>query len=66
VWKSGVPHTDEQAVLDRIRQGLVYTESEASFQAPRRRTDLIFEYNHNSRPGSGRVESFGAAAGHDP
>jgi len=28
-----VPHTDEQAVLDRIRQGLVYTESEASFQA---------------------------------
>ena len=36
---------DEQEVLDRIRQGLIYTESEASFQAPRRRTDLIFEYN---------------------
>lgn len=37
---------DEQAVLDRIRQGLIYTESEASFQAPQRRTDLIFDYNH--------------------
>jgi galactoside O-acetyltransferase len=32
--------------LDRIHQGLVYTESEASFQASRRRADLIFEYNH--------------------
>jgi len=41
-----VPHSDEQAVLERIRQGLIYTESEASFQASRRRTDLIFEYNH--------------------
>lgn len=41
-----MPHSDEQAVLKRIRQGLVYTESEASFQAPQRRTDLIFEYNH--------------------
>jgi len=36
---------DEQAVLDRIRRGLIYTESEASFQASRRRADLIFEYN---------------------
>jgi galactoside O-acetyltransferase len=41
-----VPQSDEQAVLDRIRHGLVYTESEASFQASQRRTDLIFEYNH--------------------
>jgi galactoside O-acetyltransferase len=41
-----MPHSDEQAVLGRIREGLVYTESEASFQSPRRRTDLIFEYNH--------------------
>lgn len=32
-------------VLEKIRQGLLYTESEASFQAPRRRSDLIFEYN---------------------
>ncbi|RSM72530.1 galactoside O-acetyltransferase [Actinoplanes sp. ATCC 53533] len=38
--------SDEQAVLERIRRGLIYTESEASFQAARRRTDLIFEYNH--------------------
>ncbi|MEE1800556.1 sugar O-acetyltransferase [Streptomyces sp. JV176] len=38
--------SDEQAVLDRIRQGLVYTETEAAFQAPRRRTDLVFAYNH--------------------
>jgi galactoside O-acetyltransferase len=41
-----VPGSDEQAVLNRIRQGLIYTESEAAFQASRRRTDLIFEYNH--------------------
>lgn len=38
--------SDEQEVLDRIRQGLIYTESEAAFQAPQRRTDLIFAYNH--------------------
>ncbi|MFJ7998875.1 sugar O-acetyltransferase [Streptomyces sp. NPDC096310] len=38
--------SDEKEVLDRIRQGLVHTESEAAFQAPLRRTDLIFEYNH--------------------
>ncbi|MCC8244352.1 sugar O-acetyltransferase [Saccharothrix sp. NEAU-S10] len=38
--------SDKQEVSDRIRRGLVYTESEAAFQAPRRRTDLIFEYNH--------------------
>jgi galactoside O-acetyltransferase len=43
---SGVPRSDEREVLDRIRQGLIYTESEAAFQAPQRRTDLIFEYNH--------------------
>ncbi|MDT0266703.1 sugar O-acetyltransferase [Streptomyces sp. DSM 44915] len=36
----------ERAVLDRIGRGLVYTESEAAFQAGRRRADLIFEYNH--------------------
>ncbi|MEJ3749616.1 sugar O-acetyltransferase [Actinomycetes bacterium KLBMP 9797] len=38
--------SDEREVLDRIRQGLIYTESEAAFQASQRRTDLIFEYNH--------------------
>jgi galactoside O-acetyltransferase len=37
-------------VLARIRQGLLYTESEASFQNPRRRADLVFEYNA-TRPG---------------
>jgi galactoside O-acetyltransferase len=41
-----VSQLDQQGILDRIRQGLVYTESEAAFQAPRRRADLIFEYNH--------------------
>ncbi|WP_031044840.1 sugar O-acetyltransferase [Streptomyces sp. NRRL F-5650] len=37
---------DEAAVLARIAQGLVYTESEAAFQGHRRRTEQIFEYNH--------------------
>jgi galactoside O-acetyltransferase len=39
-------------VLDRIRRGLLYTESEASFQDPLRRADLIFEYNA-TRPADG-------------
>ncbi|MFI0717605.1 sugar O-acetyltransferase [Streptomyces sp. NPDC021224] len=33
-------------VLAKIAKGLVYTESEASFQANRRRADEIFAYNH--------------------
>jgi galactoside O-acetyltransferase len=49
-----VPHSGEQEVLDRIRQGLVYTESEAAFQAPQRRADLIFEYNHTPPSDAGR------------
>ena len=40
-----MPTSEERVVLDRIRQGLVYSESEAAFQAPLRRTDLIFQYN---------------------
>lgn len=48
------PRSDERAVLDRIRRGLVYTESEASFQASRRRTELIFEYNHTPPGEAGR------------
>src|SRR5690242_9668926 len=40
----------ENEVLDRIRRGELYTESEASFQDPLRRADLVFEYN-NTRPG---------------
>jgi galactoside O-acetyltransferase len=41
-----VPHPQEAEVLARIAEGLVYTESEAAFQGPRRRTEQIFEYNH--------------------
>lgn len=36
---------DEQEVLDKIRRGLIYSESEAAFQAPQRRADLVFQYN---------------------
>ncbi|MFE3517909.1 sugar O-acetyltransferase [Streptomyces sp. NPDC059166] len=35
----------EKEVLARIAEGLVYTESEAGFLSPQRRTDQIFEYN---------------------
>lgn len=41
-----MPLIDEEKVLDRIRRGLIYTETEASFKDVARRTDLIFEYNH--------------------
>lgn len=41
-----VAQAHEEEVLHKIRQGLVYTETEASFQAPQRRPDLVFEYNH--------------------
>jgi galactoside O-acetyltransferase len=41
-----VPQSDEQDIVNRIRQGLIYTETEAAFQASRRRGDLVFEYNH--------------------
>ncbi|WP_369264995.1 sugar O-acetyltransferase [Streptomyces sp. R35] len=43
---SAVPQGHEEEVLARIGKGLVYTESEAAFQAPQRRTEQIFEYNH--------------------
>ncbi|MFL6116692.1 MAG: sugar O-acetyltransferase [Catenulispora sp.] len=36
----------EEEILARIRKGLVHTESEAAFLAPRRRTEQVFEYNH--------------------
>ncbi|MEU6851115.1 sugar O-acetyltransferase [Actinacidiphila alni] len=36
---------DEQDVLDRIHKGLLYNETEAAFQNPQRRADLVFEYN---------------------
>jgi galactoside O-acetyltransferase len=44
----------ENEVLERIRAGLLYTESEASFQAPLRRADLIFEYNRTPPGDTGR------------
>lgn len=43
----------DREVLERIRRGLLYTESEASFQNPQRRSDLIFEYNQ-TRPSDTR------------
>jgi galactoside O-acetyltransferase len=52
--ETGTLRADEREVLDRIRQGLVYTESEAAFQAPRRRADLIFAYNHTPPGDVGR------------
>ncbi len=36
---------EREHVLDRIRRGRLYAESEASFQNPLRRADLIFDYN---------------------
>ena len=39
----------DREVLERIGQGLFYTESEAAFQGSQRRSDLIFDYN-NARP----------------
>jgi galactoside O-acetyltransferase len=41
-----VTRAHEEEVLARIAKGLVYTESEAAFQAPGRRIEEIFEYNH--------------------
>jgi galactoside O-acetyltransferase len=37
-----VTHAREEEVLARIAEGLVYTESEAAFQAPLRCTEQIF------------------------
>jgi galactoside O-acetyltransferase len=37
--------TERDEVLRRIREGLLYTESEAAFQNPQRRADLVFAYN---------------------
>lgn len=49
--------THHEEVLDRIAKGLVYTESEAAFQAPRRRADQIFEYNRTPPSEGGRRRS---------
>lgn len=55
----------EKEVLARIAEGLVYSESEAAFLAPRRRTDQIFEYNRTPPGQAARrrellVEIFGS------
>lgn len=56
------PHRE---VLDKIARGLIYTESEAAFLAPRRRADQIFDYNRTP-PGEAEkrrsllVEIFGS------
>lgn len=47
----------DHEVLERIRHGLLYTESEASFQNSRRRSDLIFEYNQTRPSDSERRRS---------
>ncbi|WP_240670555.1 sugar O-acetyltransferase [Actinoplanes solisilvae] len=44
----------ERKVLEKVRRGRLYTESEASFQAARRRADLIFDYNHTRPSDEGR------------
>jgi len=56
-------HNEE--VLARIAKGLVHTESEAAFLAPRRRTEQVFDYNRTPPGETGRrrsllVEIFGS------
>ncbi|MFC7582022.1 sugar O-acetyltransferase [Schaalia naturae] len=46
-----------QETLDRISEGSLYTETEASFQAPERRADLIFAYNQTPPDQSSRREA---------
>jgi galactoside O-acetyltransferase len=47
--------TDEQReVVERIRAGLLCTETEAAFQSGGRRTDLVFAYNHTPPAESAR------------
>ena len=54
----------EQEVLDRIAQGLIYSESDAAFLANRRHESLIFDYNHTSpREGDRRQVLLEAALG---
>jgi galactoside O-acetyltransferase len=36
----------QREVVERIRAGLLYSETEAAFQSGRRRADLVFAYNH--------------------
>ena len=59
---SGLPQSDEEEVLGRIRRGLIYTESEAAFRDSQRRADLIFEYNHTPPSEADRRRSLLVAA----
>jgi galactoside O-acetyltransferase len=52
-----VTDSERQDVLDRIRRGLIYTESEAAFQNGRRRADLVFEYNRTPPGDTARREA---------
>jgi galactoside O-acetyltransferase len=49
-----MPRSVQQDVLDRIRQGLIYSESEAAFQTPKRQADLICRYNQTLPSDSGK------------
>jgi galactoside O-acetyltransferase len=52
----------EDQVRDRIRRGLLYTETEAAFLAPQRHADLIFEYNRTPPDQPGRRRALLEAA----
>jgi galactoside O-acetyltransferase len=52
-----VTQAHQEAVLAKIAKGLVYTETEAAFQAPLRRTSEIFAYNHTPPDEEGRRRS---------
>ena len=41
----GCVTTREEDVLERIRSGLLYTETDAAFRDPLRRAELVFAYN---------------------
>lgn len=48
-WQHAPMDARDDEVLARIRNGQLYTESEASLKNPQRRADLIFDYNQ-TRP----------------
>ena len=59
--RTGTEHSyvsqSREKILERISKGLVYTETEAAFQASQRRTEEIFAYNHTppNEPGKRRA-----------
>ncbi|KQO95935.1 sugar O-acetyltransferase [Leifsonia sp. Leaf264] len=44
----------QREVLERMRAGLIYSESEAAFLNPLRRADLVFDYNRTPPSRAGR------------